>query len=479
MLARIKAAWRAFNGYHMQEWSPDRRYWVNQSQPARKDIPYGVRQRILDWSREFERKDAIFNRYLALCEQYIVGPTGLRIVSASSDKAFQLAANAEWDYWQQLCDISTRFSFGQRQSLIERDVQVAGGIFIYLTFGDTGKPRIQLIPSENVETPKDKRAQDATIFDGVRFDPVTDRALGYFVKTGDSSWNEVPADKMVHIFDPSRVGQLRELPTVYPVLKDLIDLEELQDLEMIAAKDAARVSKVITTATGEMPATSLRRSALRNNTVDAGGNAVANTKAEYYKTAVKGESVLLQTGDTYQQFESNRPSVAVQTFWDYVSARAGAGLGLPIEILIMRSLQGTMTRAALDMANSFFRCGSASRAEHFGRIWQHVILNSKLRGNLPSDFAKIRYTPPRAINVDVGRNSAALVNEFKTGFRTLESIVAETGQDWREVLEQRAAELAYAKELEANNGLIEGSVLQTVEPLPPPPEPTATDTNAS
>jgi capsid protein len=245
----------------------------------------------------------------------------------------------------------------------------------------------------------------------------------------------------------------------------------LQEFEMLAAKDASETSTVFKLASGEMSVKNLIRNRVGVNTQTPDGTATTAQREEYYQQAIGGRKLILGPGDDAQQFQSNRPSVAVQAFWDYVSARAAAGMGLPLEIIIMRSMQGTMTRAALDMANAFFRCRAAARAESFGRIWEHVIGSTRsLQAGLPVDWRKIRYTPPRSINVDVGRNSNALINEWKAGLRTLEDIAGELGKDWQEILMQRGIELVRSSEIEKQLGLSPGSILGNPPQQPQPPK---------
>ena len=463
LVDRIKAAYRAFAGYHMQEWSPARRYWVNRSQGARKDIPYAVRRRMLDWSRELERRDGLFNRFLELCEQYVIGPSGLKITSNSVDEEWATRANAEWDGWQPYCDIATRFSFGTRQGLIEREVEVAGEIFILKLYGSSNRPRIQLIESESVETPDNLKADENKLIggrllsDGVEMDE-WGRPLRYWVRDSDDNgkvtWTPHEASEIIHIYDPARVGQVRGLPIVYPVLKDFIDLSELQDLEMVAAKDAARTSKVIKPASGDIDAEQL----LRTGSV---ANSTTGIREYYTEVVTGGENIILRPGDEYQQFASERPSVAVQSFWDYVSARAAAGLGLPVEVMIMRSLQGTVARGMLQMAGSFFRNRAAMRAESFALIWEHVV-GSMVRGARPGDWRKIKYTPPRGIDVDPGYNAEGTRKAIEAGITTFDEVCASNGQDWREVLRQRAREASYVRQLAAEYG-VDPSEISTLQ----------------
>jgi len=471
MLARLKNAMLALAGYHLTEWTPHRNVRVQQSQSAKMDIPSATRLQLLGWSREMERKDPIFNAFLDLCERYVVGPTGIRIVSGSTDATYSERSNLEWDIWQPMCDVSSRFSFGQRQGLIEREVEVAGEIFIYKTYGSSKRPRIQLIESENVGTPP-KLANDPDVVDGVRLDE-NDRPVEYFVKQRDNSYKPISADSIIHIVEPSRVGQVRGLPIIYPVLADMVDLRESLELELIAHKDGAEVSKFITNSAGEASAVELRRTVTSKTQQKPDGTSQTEKRSTYYEDKLGGKTVYGFHGDTMTQFNNQRPAEAVQKFWDFVSARIAAGMGLPIEIMIMRSLQGTMTRAALDMANGFFRCRSAARAESFNQVWNHVMAGSVNLGgrSAPNDWRKIRYTPPRSINVDVGRNSSALIAEWQAGFRTLENIAAEMGHDWKDILRQRAAELRFARELEGTD-LPPGSLLQMQpEPMPQPATP--------
>lgn len=457
---RIVAALKIFAGYHLQEYSADRRWWTRASQSTRQDIPYGVRERMLGLAREMERKDPIFNKFLDLCEQYVVGPTGLRITSASANPEWATLANAEWQTWSRFADLSSRRSFGQLQGLIEREAHVAGEVFIHLTFGSSNRPRIQLIEPENIATPP-YLTNDKLVFDGVRMD-ANGRPEGYYIRPADPSakWPMIESDRIVHLFEPSRINQARGLTVLYPVLKDLLDLSELQDLEMIAAKDAARISKVIKTQTGEVSTEDLIRSISTKSTQTPEGTATTATKADYYKEVIAGESVVLKPGDEYAQFAANRPSPAVQAFWEYVSARAAAGMGIAIEIILHRSLQGTMVREAIAQANAFFRCRAAARAESFGRVWEHVISNTpSLRKSPPVDWRNISYTTPREIGVDVGYNSAAVIAEWKEGFKSLEDIVGPFGKSPEEVLRARARDWKLARDIETQEAVPAGTLL--------------------
>jgi capsid protein len=114
------------------------------------------------------------------------------------------------------------------------------------------------------------------------------------------------------------------------------------------------------------------------------------------------------------------------------------------------SMQGTVDRGVLDTANSYFRSRSAVLASAWKQVWEYAIdFGSRIDAsiaNKPADWRSVTVRAPRAVNVDVGRNSSAMLAELEAGTRTLSQIYAETGDDWRDQVEQRAREAAYVNQ---------------------------------
>jgi hypothetical protein len=107
-------------------------------------------------------------------------------------------------------------------------------------------------------------------------------------------------------------------------------------------------------------------------------------------------------------------------------------------------MQGTVTRADLDVSGVFFRARSEIIAQAVRDIYTFVmgwaVKYDKSLDGAPKDFLDCTIRPPRAVNVDVGRNSSALLAELEAGTDTFENIYATKGLDWREELEQKAIE---------------------------------------
>jgi len=350
---------------------------------------------------------------------------------------------------------------------------VDGESFIHLTAGESGTPRVQLFEGHLIATPP-KLEGEKTVVDGFRLAP-SGRPVSLFVGTEDkfgsvtvTEADEKPADSFVHILEPSRPGQVRGLPFVYPVINLLHDLEDLQILEMKAAKQAAKVAIVRKNDTGEMDAEEI----LRN-----GGSVVPSTDPEreaFYRETFGGEEVVLRNGDELEQFRSDRPSIVTQDYWRMLRAEVCTGVGIPHVIVYPDSMQGTVYRGSLDMSAAWFQARHLVLADAWRRVYEYVIgwarFNVPELRDAPADWKNVRIHPPKSVNVDVGRNSAALLSEIAAGIKSPQGVIGADGRDWREVYDECAEAQKYAADLGLN--LAVGAI-----PPSETPEPVASPTN--
>ena len=434
---------------------------------VRFDVTSSTRQQIVRKSRFFEQNNAVMNRLGDLFENYTVG-SNFSLQPASSDPDWNLRAKRWWDTWCRYPDIGSRQSFGTLMSLAARGWFYDGESFILLTRGDSGRPRLQLIEPQQVATPTGQ--ENATdIFDGVRFDTRTGRALSYFCgqeqQQGQlTDLRSVSSDSIIHIFEAQRAGQLRGLPFVACVINDLHDLDDLQRLEMESCKLASSVSQVIKTASGEVQATSLR----------SGVPGSQGTAQTYYENIFGSTVKVLKTGDEFEQFVTDRPNLNMREYWRQLTEKVCAGVGIPYVLVFPEGMQGTVYRGALDMSSVWFRSRHQVMASAARRIWEYVMewairTDPTLRDS-PDDWYEVAIQAPRAPNVDVGRNSAAQLAELEAGVTTYDEIYGARGIDWRGALEAKAQQAKHIRDLAVKYGL-DVSEISTAQKQPIAPEP--------
>ena len=275
---------------------------------------------------------------------------------------------------------------------------------------------------------------------------------------------------MIHLFEPSRPNQYRGIPFVHPIINKLHDLDDLELLEMKAAKELARSINVVKNSAGELSPEELRRQ--RYNTTETlsdGATSVTEERSKYYADSVGGETVVMKTGDEMERLTSDRPSVVTREYWHELKADCCAGLGIPYVLVYPESMQGTVYRGALDMANSFFRARHTVVADCARRIYEYVMewarYNVPTLRDAPGDWRNVTIHAPRAVNVDVGRNAAAEIKQLEAGTTNYGLIYGPLGLDWRAQFRDLKEQIDYAAEI--------GLVLPGLTPAPEPVDPAA------
>lgn len=427
------------------------RGWIPASvQDAKYDASKATRLELVRKSRYFEKNNAIYNRLADLFCNYTAG-TGLQVMPNSVDAEWNRKAKEWWDGWCRQPSLTNRQSFGAMVNTIARTWFVDGECFIVRTRGASGRPRIQLFEGHHVKTPAQFADQEGTgVVDGVLIDS-NGRPTGYyFCQTvdGKETYRVVSADDVIHLFEPQRPGQYRGLPFVSPVINDLHDLDDLQILEMRAAKDAADITNVITTQSGEVNPGDYRRQKLTKTLTDSNDATYTETAYDYYQDSLGGNTLVMRHDDSIQQFRSDRPSVATSGYWKYLTEKICAGVGIPYVLVFPDSMQGTVYRGSLDMANQFFRAKFVTLADVSRLLFEFVLgwarVNVPTLRDAPHNWPSVNIHPPRAVNVDVGRNSAAMLAELEAGATNFEQIYGPLGLDWRSSMDALKEQRDYA-----------------------------------
>jgi capsid protein len=459
-------------------------------QDARIDADSSTRIELVRRARYWERNNAIVNRLADVFEQYTVG-CGLAITPKTEDEDFNLSAGQWWEDWCKFPDVASGLHFGTIQGQMARALFVDGEVFIYKTFSrDSGRPRIQLIEAHRICTPPHLRTMEGKgILDGIQFDvdangnPIgkpkvywcrMDGSAQTFLSGGSTNgqgvWEPIPGDRIIHLYDPPRPGMPRSLTILYPVLNDLHDLDDLQALEMKAAKNNARVANVVTNKTGEANLGAMRRERWTIQGRNAAGSATSKNAPLVSEMTVGGETWYAANGEKFEQFRSDRPGASTRDYWDYLVRKICAGVGISSLLVLPFSLQGTVTRADLDVAAAFFRSKSsliqAVLREVYIWVMGWAVKFDRSLDGAPREWWGCSIRPPRSVNVDVGRNSQAILDEMEAGIRTFEDVCGELGNDWRTVVRQRATEAKYVDDLAKEFGIHRDFISHFTMPTP-------------
>ena len=451
IVSRIPLIGRLVSNYYegaVWKWG-ERSFIFGTNQDARLDANSMSRTELMRKARYFDKNNAFAHNLGDKWQLYTVGSSGLQVVSKSTD------ATDYFKMWGQDCDALGLMTFDKMQNVASRAWFFDGDCFLVKVVV-RGRLKIQLIEGHRVYTPPNMSADEGvSVVDGVGIDG-NGKVTGIWVNiapeipyqaTQANAWRFVAIEDVHQIMDPTRSAMYRGVSSLHPILNDLNDLDDLQTLTMQVAKQAATIGNVTNNRTGELPTANSRRSLLKIQSPNGGSSTSTKNSTDWYAVKFGAQEIALQHGDTIKQFQADRPSLAEREHWDYVISKICAGVCISKLLVMPYSIQGTVARADLDVCAAAFRARSAVMQAAVKQVffwvigWAEKYDRLVLTGGYKFDgHDDVTVRAPRSPNVDVGRNSKALVAELDAGLRTYQDIYAEAGQDWREQLDQKGIE---------------------------------------
>jgi hypothetical protein len=483
LLAKLPFIGGVFARYEAAFSNWGERSWIQQSlQDARFDIDASTRQELQRRHRYWVSNSALVQKIRSLFIQFTVGPSGLSCVPNSRDEVWNETRHESFEAWSNRPEVSSLATL--RQCSIQWAGQLFddGEFFILKTKDAKGRPAIQTIESHRVSTPaKTNVYQGMPVYDGIAVD-ANGRPAFYAVRSGNqlpvggydpsaAQWLNGSADEftwvkasdMIHKFRHRRPGQLRGIPEGFSCMNTLHDLDDLKRMEMQCNKLATEIGLVETNPAGELDATMNRRNRLSIQTTNAAGTPVTKNTWADYNVSFGGKKYALKSGDKLENFMVNRPTLSQQNYWDTLMTDICCGYETPKLLAMPYSLQGTVTRADLDVCANAYRAKFEIIADALREIyqWQGVWANDfdmSQDGTAPDDHHEVVIRPPRAPNVDIGYTAKALQIELELGVKTIQDVYAEKQQNWRVQLRQIAEAQAFVKELATEFGIDAGQI---------------------
>jgi len=488
-----------------QNWG-ERSYLWQALQESWQEIDTMTRQELQRVHQNLVENTPVVQKLRSLFLQFTVGSSGLICVPNASrmdgtattpaaKKAEKTAVESwngqrgeAWERWARYPEINTDNTFATCTILWAGLLFDRGAILVNLTEESLANtkgvvtrrtPKIETIDPIRMKTPSGQTTYEGRpIIDGVEIDPVTGaRVAGWIVKSdySNTSTGIIPTRPQAELFTrilfykpgmkgglifkfrPRFAGQIRELPEGFSAYNIIRDINNLMQLEQQCAKLAGEIATVEKNATGELSTRTNRQVGIKIPSAVPGtnpaGNAVTKSAFLDYNVSFGGKKIAMMQGDKLENFMVNRPTVAQQAYWDTLWTNVCMAYDQPKLLVMPYSLQGTVTRADLDVcANSYkFKFEVVREVCALIYEWQcqwAMDYDLTMPDTAPPDDAcAVFIRPPRSPNVDLGYTAKALEIELRLGVKTLADVHAEKQQDWRQKMREAAEAIAYAKQL--------------------------------
>jgi lambda family phage portal protein len=186
---------------------------------------------------------------------------GRRRSGSESGVGSEKTVHELWDRWVTEADAEGITNFYGLQKRVARELFIAGEVFVrlrprYISDGLSIPLQLELLPSEQLPLWLTMPLSNGNwIRQGIEFDRIGRRVAYHFwrVNPGDITQApkfgervRVPANQILHIFDPLEAGQIRGLSRLTPAIVTLWMLDLYDDAELERKKTAALFSVFIT-----------------------------------------------------------------------------------------------------------------------------------------------------------------------------------------------------------------------------------------
>ncbi len=395
----------------------------------RKELTSHTRRELVRRSRYLNKNSGFAREMVADMAIYSTGD-GIQPQALTDDLEWNKAAEDYFARWAARAEITQRFSFEECQHLVCRGLDVDGEYFCIKVRDRFGRPRLQLVESHRIGD----AAGVAETVDGILLDAFG-APVAYRMILDDSTTRDVPANAVMHVFEPEFASGVRQPPTLQHSINHILDEMEMLALEKHAVKDNADIARVLKLASGDLNESS-------DFHVGSGvpDPATPSDPAALQKI-VGGKVVAIQPGEDIQSFQSNRPSPVFTGFLEHIKRDSAAGM-LPYEfVLDAGKIGGAGIRLVVAKADRRFSYRQMILIQRLLRpTWGYVIGDAIDRGELApmKNWNRVGWVCPRRVTVDAGREAQQNRADVETGLKTLSDHYSELGMDFREELERRA-----------------------------------------
>jgi lambda family phage portal protein len=409
-------------------------------------------------SRDLRRNSPIARRAMGLIPTHVVG-TGIKPRSLCRNAKVREALAELWADWVEASDADGVLDFYGQQALAVSEMVEGGEAFARLRprLLSDGLPvplQVQLLPSEmvplNYATPNGGNA----VIQGIERNPVGRRIAYWMLPQHPNEWvgstfgldntpRPVPAADVCHLYNVTRIGQLRGLPWLAAGMTTLRDIDDYQGAERLRKQMAAAIVGFVKRAvSGETSAEEMAAAwgAVQASLGDLPAVALEPGTVQYLDP---GEEITFNTpadvGSSYEPFlSSNYRSVA-------------AGIDVLYEEMT-GDWKNTNDRTFRAQFNTFLRSvrmwqWNLACVQFNVPIWRRFVSFAVAYGMLKvpksvseADLYRVEWRPERHAYINAKQDVEAVGAEIELGLTSREAAVAERGDDVEVIDRQRASD---------------------------------------
>ena len=389
---------------------------------------------------------------------------GIKPSSLVEDEALRDQIHAAWNTWTDEADAEDITDFYGISRRVSREAFLAGECFIRLRprFPQDGLSvplQLQMLPAEQLPLSKlDYAPNGNPIRLGIEFDQnLRDKRVAYWFfrrnptdatvtfRELQNQLVRVPAEFVIHVFDPVEAGQLRGTTGYAAAIVKLFQLDAFDDAELERQKQQSRYATFIETPEEH----------------DEDGNPLVPRPEDDDLAFAPGATVQLYPGEKVTHSQPGGTPSGYELFQYRVILQICAALGIPYAELSADLNKATYasSRAGLLAFRAEVEAFQHSVLvyQYLRKVWTHWFDAAVLAGRLPisatrynarpADFRAYKAISPRAAWVDPLKDRQAAILALKAGIIAPQDVIEAEGYDLEETYTRIAEAAALAQKL--------------------------------
>ena len=434
---RKEPAVRRYSGAEQSDLLMD---WVVGGLTANQELRGDIRL-LRNRARDLGKNEATTRQYLRLLRNNVIGPDGIkmqarcRFSNGNLKKPLNDQIETAWKLWCKRPTIDGRGSLISLENLLIRTVAQDGECFVlqHEGFNNPHAYALEAIDAALVDHELIRSARDGenAIELGIERDPFG-RRVAYWLKPTptDRVRRRIDASRMLHIYVPEFVDQVRGASWLNAAVKQLRHLDGYCEAELVAARAGAAKLGI----------------AKANDMFDP------NVKQDDLKMRFRaGTLQLLPPGYELQDWSPDHPNDGFPNFTKSVLRQTACALGVSYNALAndLEGVNYSSMRSGLLIERDEWRVLQTWWIDEFLQPVYEAWLRSALfvgaitgvpaQSPTPDMYA-VKWRPRGWAWVDPLKDTNASILAINNALASREEVIAETGGDFEEVLEQLAEE---------------------------------------
>lgn len=442
------------------------------------ESPQTVRDRII---MMWEARDLVENvpEIRASSRVFGINLTPTEYSPMTGDREYNAEVSAYFHAWCKSADVTGRHSFKKLIQLAAEERPVDGDCGFVIRRAGEGL-KIQLVPATRIGNPNNQTDTGQNYYQGILTNDFGE-PIAYRIFRVDRSGvyfnpEDVPAANFCHYFDPFRVDQYRGVTDFHSGIRTARSLYEILEAEKAGVRFASQQAALVFSDRG----TANPRNLFTPNPAVTLGN------GQQQQNELSDVGMIRYFGNADKiEVMPSRPSQAFTGFVQHLMHEISLAVGIPQAVLFgSQGYQGPSVRAEFAAADRVFTRHQGVLVDKvLDPIKNAVLIDAIARGDLTAPTLNAGETMvqalrratagewrfPAKLSIDVGRESAANLNENRQGAKSLAEIASEEGTDAFSRLEQIAIEASFIKELSSKYGVPETSIRLVTSSLPSTP----------